>query len=287
MREPNARTSRLAIAAGVTAFLAVGGGGFLLGRVTAPHRAADLPPPPTSPPPKAVPPPDLPGIWGRADLLTLAARAADAAASGDPPPPDVDAAVGQRLDLALPFGCAGPVAGESDAAMRWRYDADDGTLRIRAVPTRWRARDWALPDQAGGAEGFWIDRPWSSRDSCPLHAVPRAAAESVMDEGPEKILAVGEFGEAGIDDDLRPKDRAFERIIRIGPEELDASRGFRLRLIGRIAAAPGGGPVRCAPPPRADMRPKCIVAIALTEVRLENPTHRAPLAVWENRSVKP
>ena len=57
MREPSARTSRLAIAAGLAAFIAIGAGGFLLGRATAPKA-----PPPAPAPVVAAPTPPMPAV---------------------------------------------------------------------------------------------------------------------------------------------------------------------------------------------------------------------------------
>src|SRR3546814_13703789 len=58
MQEPSVRTSRLAIAGGLAAILVVGGGGFFLGRTTAPVPPA--PAPALVPAPAPVPVPETP-----------------------------------------------------------------------------------------------------------------------------------------------------------------------------------------------------------------------------------
>src|SRR3546814_523419 len=80
MQEPSVRTSRLAIAGGLAAILVVGGGGFFLGRTTAPVPPA--PAPALVPAPAPVPVPETPKDLERGALIQLATRAADAFASG-------------------------------------------------------------------------------------------------------------------------------------------------------------------------------------------------------------
>src|SRR3546814_7355810 len=93
MQEPSVRTSRLAIAGGFAAILVVGGGGFFLGRATAPARPA--PPPVVVPAPAPAPVPETPKDLERGDLIALAQRAADAFASGEAVPKAVAEATGR------------------------------------------------------------------------------------------------------------------------------------------------------------------------------------------------
>lgn len=281
MREPSVRTSRIAIATGVAAFLAAAGGGFVLGRATAPRLKASAPAVAPVQPPGGLKADEPPRIWGRAEILDLGASAADAFASGNPPPEDSAAAVGQRFNLSLPFGCARPSAEGSKAAMRWRYDEEEGVLRIRVTPVTWAGADWGLAYQgrSQSSQGFWITRPWSSSEDCPLQD---ANEEDVAP--PEHTLALAQF-ERSNGTDRWLKDRRFEKILRIASEDFDASRGFRLRLIGRIDHVPGEGPVQCRQPLGAGQRPVCVLSVMLREIRLENPADDAPLAIWENRSI--
>lgn len=312
MDEPEFRTSRIAIALGLLAALAVGGGGFLLGRAAAP-----TPVPATAP---AVPPaPDAPVIasesplLGRADFLALAARAADAYAANAPLTKDVSNAVGRRFDLLLPFGCE-PASPNKPGATSWSYDEKRGRLNITIPPVTWSAADWRLAEAPpiDAIEGFWISRPWSSSSACPppildpagvptpvatdpatatgsaqktaadKHAPP--AEETGITAAPppkaEETLAVAQFFTADGNTRIRRAGRPYSIVTRVTPDQFDASQGFRLRLTGRIDRTPGGEPVRCHQPKGRDTPPICVVATVLDEVRVENPATGTVLATW-------
>jgi len=61
---------------------------------------------------------------------------------------------------------------------------------------------------------------------------------------------------------------------------LDTSRGFRLRISGRIARLPGTGAVRCHQPSGAEQRPICLVGVSIDEVAIDNPASGETLATW-------
>src|SRR3546814_6502035 len=82
--------------------------------------------------------------WGRSEIVGLAVAASDALTSGKPLPDLANQAVGQRLDLVIPFGCAGPAEESSHAPLRWRYDAQDRALRVHVEPTQRSGADWSL-----------------------------------------------------------------------------------------------------------------------------------------------
>lgn len=279
MHEPSVRTSRLAIAGGLAAILVIGGGGFLLGRTTAPAPPAPEPIVITPAPP---PVPDTPKNLARADLIMLAQRAADAFASGDPMPKAVTDATGRSFELLLPFGCDGPSHPESRLPMQWRYDEADGTLRVSVKPMTWSAADWNLGDEAGidAAEGFWITRPWSSSGTCPARAdaiVPRGVEPVTL---PGQSLAIAQFFHGETDRDGRRNGRPFETVQRIGSDKFDASRGFQLQVSGRIEAVAGADPVRCVQPAGPEQRPICAVGARIDTVRLKSPGSDEVLATW-------
>ena len=73
----------------------------------------------------------------------------------------------------------------------------------------------------------------------------------------------------------------FQVAIRIAPEKLQVSRGFRLRLRGRIEAVPGTeSAARCVQPGGSQQRPICVVAAAIDEVAIENSATGETLATW-------
>lgn len=291
--------------------LLVGAGGFLLGRGTTGREPAIAPPSPVAAPGSvAVPAPASPpageeprGILGRADLLALAATAADAAASGRDASAELRPAAGRRFAMRLPFGCAGPAGEGSEAATGWRYDEGEGVLRVRAAPITWMAEDWrtaAGPVAADAIEGFWVSRPWTSSEACPSVSGNPLAAGTEAVTLPGQTLGVAQFFTADGSRQGRRDGRAFETSARIAPEAVNAGAGFRLRLSGRIDRIPAIGqaanrPVLCRQPGGPEQRPICVIAVTLDEVAIERGADGEALATWnidgqeapESRAVAP
>lgn len=282
MEEPSPRSSRLALAGALAAAIVVGGAGFLLGRGTVERPPPVAAPPIVAPAPTPSPEPVSNGVLGRADLIALAATAADAAAAGRDPDPDIAKADGRRFELRLPFGCDGPAGEDSTAAMRWRYDAEDGTLRVHVDPVIWTAQDWVPRDPTGieAIEGFWIARPWTSGEACPVGGAQPAAIGAEPVTLPGQTLALGQVfladGPRGGKRDGKP----YEVVVRVSESELDTSSGFRLRVSGRIAGSLGAGPVRCRQPAGPEQRPICLVGVVMDEVAIENAASSKTLATW-------
>lgn len=297
MREPSVRTSRQALAGGIAAVLIVGGGGFLLGRGTSERQVIVAPQAPADRPPAVVAPPaEVPAkdILERMDIITLAAKATDAFAAGTPAPSEILDAAGRRFDIRLPFGCEGSAGQDSAASMRWRYDADRKALRLHAGPTSWTIDDWwpdsaTAPQTVEGIEGFWIARPWTGSETCPPARAP--VAQGLTPKTPPgqtlagqalagQTLALAQFFSADDARQGRRDGRAFETVVKVEPDALQTARGFRLRITGRIANIPGGGPVLCRQPAGADQRPICVIAAEVSEVAIENGATGAVLATW-------
>src|SRR3546814_12071220 len=78
-----------------------------------------------APAPRPSPTPVLPSVWGRSEIVGLAVAASDALTSGKPLPDLANQAVGQRLDLVIPFGFGGPAGESSHGPLRRRYDGQD------------------------------------------------------------------------------------------------------------------------------------------------------------------
>ena len=281
MQEPSVRTSRLAIAGGLAAVIVVGGCGFILGRGTAPSSSERAPVAIATPVPTPTPEPDTPSLLDRAALVALAGRAADAFASGDPMPAAVTGAADRRFDLLLPFGCGGPSTEDSGLPLRWHYDEARQTLRLNVETTAWQTQDWNVsPDTSIAAiRGFWIARPWSSGGVCPSQmgqAVARGIEPITL---PGQTLAIAQF----LDTDRR-NEHVFTVVQRIPADKVDTSRGFRVRLTGRIARVPGGDPVRCIQPGGIEQRPICVIAASVDDVRIENAATGAILGTWNQRA---
>lgn len=287
MDEPSLRNSRLALAGGIAVALAVGGAGFLTGRATSPRSKMPAAAAPVAPPAvRATAAPPAPGaaVMTRADLIALAAHAADASASGAAMPKAVADAVGQRFDLRLAFGCQGPANAESDATMRWRYDEKAGALRVHVAPSAWSSADVAAagaqPRPDDRVEGFWIPRPWTGSETCPAQPDSPAPVGSEAVTLPGQTLAIVQV----FDDDAarqRPRGgKPYETVVRATPEEVRTGQGLQLRIRGRIAEIPGRGPIDCRQPAGPEQRPICLVAVTMDDVAVDNPATGRTLATW-------
>lgn len=287
MQEPSLRTSRLALAGGIAAALVVGSGGFLLGRATTERtEIVAAPAPVTAPTPAPKPSPATRTILGRADLIALASKAADAAAAGTDPGAALADAVGQRFEVRLAFGCEGPADEQSKAPMRWRYDAKDKALRVQAAPVAWSAGDWWRQDAPAGLEtieGFWIARPWTMSEACPRGAGRPAALGADAVTLPGQTLALGQIFLEDSPRRARRDGKPYQSVLRVGEDELDTSQGFVLRLTGRIATVPGnGGAVRCDQPAGAEQHPICLIGVTFDRVSIETAADDRLIATWDN-----
>ena len=79
----------------------------------------------------------------------------------------------------------------------------------------------------------------------------------------------------------RRDGRAYTSVLRMAPDVVFGEQGFRVRLVGHIAAAPGGSPVVFRQPGGAEQRPICIVLTTLDEVSIENAAAGKTLATWD------
>lgn len=291
MVEPSRAVGRRALAAGAAAAIALAGAGFVLGRNTSPRVevAAAAPPPSPAPAVSPAPAPPVPVVTpplGRADLLEAARAAADAFASGRPVPPEVAALDGRRFQLELPFGCRGPA--DADPLLGWRYDPEEQVLRVSVEAARFDPASWlgTAAAQVDLAEGFWVERPWSSSEACPPArsegaAEPSSGGTAAAVAPVERTLALVQFHEAGGSRVGRRDGDAFRAVEKVAPDALDLSQGLRLRLSGRVVASPGNGaPVLCRSPAPAGGRPVCLLAVSLDEVSIANPAIGSTLATW-------
>lgn len=272
------------MAGGLAAVILVGGGGFLLGRGTTERAPLEIPAPAVVPVSEPAPDPGpARGVLGRTDLVALASLAADAAAARRNPGAEIADADGRRFELRLPFGCDGPASEESSAAMRWRYDEEENVLRIHVAPLVWAAEDWwadGAPTGIDRIEGFWIMRPWTSSEDCPVgdDQPPATGADAVTLPG--QTLALGQIFFSEDARDATNTSRPYQAVVRVPAGELDTSEGFRLRISGRIVDLSRSGAVRCRQPAGADQRPICLIVTALDEVAIENAAMSETLATW-------
>ncbi len=289
MKEPSPRASRLALAAGIVAVAVVGGGGFLLGQRSIADQPTRVAQPLTvAPAPKPTPIASPPEVLGRTELLSLAADAADATARGAAIPASVRDAVGKPFALALPFGCEGSAEADSTAPMRWRYDEAAGALRLHVTPATWSPDEWftaGTPSQTETIEGFWLPRPWTSSDACPVarSTLAPAGAEPITLAG--QTLALGQlFGADGARQGRRD-GKAYQSVLKMARAEFDGRRGLSLRLTGRLAGG-STGVTTCRQPGGADQRPVCLLLISLEEIAIADPMSAKVLTTWRNGSLR-
>lgn len=289
MNEPSPRTSRLAIAGALAALIVIGGTGFLLGRGTSST-------PPAPPAPAATPALARTAnaaqplrTLARSDLIALGAAAADATSSGSPLPESLKEAAGARFQLYLPFGCDGAAAPDSDAALRWTFDGAASTLRVHVAPTRWPVDDWWQTPPAGleAIEGFWIARPWSSRETCGGGGAVETPAGTEPITLPGQTLGIVQLVSKDTPRQVTRGGKPYESTVRIAPDALRIDQGLRVRLTGRIARFPEGDALRCAQPGGREQRPVCLIAATFEEVAIENPANGETIATWSPTAGNP
>ena len=260
----------------------IGAGGFWIGRATSPVPVIPNPRPELLVASTIPPPPSL--VLQRADLIVAADRAADAYAAGLQPPPETAELAGRRFELVMPFGCDGQVAADSDSPFQWQYDEAQQTLRIQIQQTSWNLADWPVNSTEGmptQGRGFWIDRPWTSSETCPTSR-PASVAAEVSTAMPEQSLAIVQFTLQPPSAPIakQPKVRPWSIVKRLAPDRLDATQGFRLRLTGRINARASEAPVQCMQRGSGSSRPVCAIAASFEELSVEIASTSEQLATW-------
>jgi len=225
------------------------------------------------------------GPLGRAELIAAAGSAADAFAAGRPLPEGVTRLAGRDFEIRLAFGCPGGPHADV-GALGADYDEAAKALRVRAEPVRWSPEDW-LPATEGASdgalavediEGFWISRPWTTSEACPSSS-PAPTGVEAPPAASEQTLAIAQFFTSESSRVARRDGEAYQTVERVAPDALDISQGLRLRLRGRLAPAPGAGPVLCRAP--SGGRPVCMVSAVFDEVAVEKPATGATLATWD------
>lgn len=214
---------------------------------------------------------------GRAQLLDLVRRAADAAAAGDPLPEADKQLAGRSFEIRLPFGCPG----EAERPDRWvtaDFDAKRGTLRLSAKPPLSQADSWlaeVAEDQPfDTAEGFWIERPWTTSEMCP----PVLPATSEPSEAASPTVAIVEVFAPDAPRMLQRGGRPYGITRKLDSAE-QAEGGFRLALGGHIAAFRDGYPVHCRV--ESNLRPPiCVVAAEFARIAFERVKGGTVLAEW-------
>ncbi|MDF7775707.1 hypothetical protein P1X14_10655 [Sphingomonas sp. AOB5] len=211
------------------------------------------------PPPAPLPPLD------RAGLLAAASEAADATAASRPLPEGNRALIGRSFQIRLPFGCSGPMTEPLSTWAGWSYDPNAGSLKLSASNQFVDLPAW-LPSVTGdqqidAAEGFWIERPWTSSEACSQGEQPGAA------DPLRRTLGVVQFFEPDAPRTIQRGARPYTatKKLETPPEGVT----YRLALSGRIVGFADRQPVKCWN--EADrLPPVCLISVEISRTAFEN-----------------
>jgi hypothetical protein len=263
--------------------MSLAGVGYLVGRGGQPE---PLPQPPEVTKPRPTPPIVPDPVLGRADLIAIAASAADAFAGG---PAIARSSAGRRFSIRMPFGCDG--SSEKGFTTGWSYDEANKTLRVRVTPLDWSEEEWiasALPgEEEFVVEGYWLPRPWTSSETCPSQpsdADPEKAEAEEDEPSAESIDAESTVGLAQFlgEDSNRNRQRRgrpLEVVSNVEPEDVPAA-GLQLSFQGRIATVPGGRSSTLCRADSVETRPSCLIAVELERISVLNPASGEEIANW-------
>lgn len=228
---------------------------------------------------------------GRAELLAAAGAAADEVAGGNALPKANLDLVDRTFELRLPFGCGGAIHavwGE------WSIDPKTRVLRISVHPQVW-GDDPTIKTLAAGAtydaaEGFWIARPWTRSENCPSSvsagAAPVSAAgnqvpDAAPDAPPIHTFAIVQYFSPDAPRTLRRGSRPYSYTGKVPEAGALGTKGFRLKLTGRIRGFGDGQPIHCVviTPSRP---PVCAAAVEFMQVVLEDTATGESLTEWNS-----
>lgn len=272
-RKANGSPLRNIIAAMVIA-AASAGAGYLAGKDSVSSRVPDITNKPQSSPLQAppLPAPTLAEVTlGRADIIGLGNAAADAASGG---PAVGDMMDGRRFVIRIPLGC-GPIANQ-DVDQDTSYQINDRTLRVRVLPKDWTNLPWVASEmtrrKALGAEGFWIPRPWTQNDACPLGGGDSA--------DPISSLGIVQLFDSESSRVGQRRGRALEATVQLGDADTIGREGLRLVIEGRVARWPGGRETVLCRAANPYDRPVCLVGTKLDSITIENASNGERLSDW-------
>jgi hypothetical protein len=254
----------------------------------------------------AVPRPQPP--LDRAAILAAVARAASAEAAGADHSERQRALDGKQFEIRIRFGCRGPSTELREQWLGWSFDREEGTLRVRAMPTL--SADEDLVKTLGGeqfeaVEGFWMPRPWLLEAACPatagLSAAPAEPASDVESSPATRPAAAPadaaedsqiteplpkwpRIGVAQFFTETDPRTgrrsmRPYEAVKTLDPKKPIGSQGFNLVLSGRLKALPDKRVIACVAK-GPDSPPECIVSVDFDRVWIERPGDRELIAEW-------
>lgn len=251
---------------------ALAAGGYLAGRDAA-APPAPMPVQPTPVAPVAVAPRVPEEITlQRADLIRLAAAAADESAGG---PVVDDTLEGKRFVIRIPFGCGG-LSSDEKRAYGARYTPDDRTLRIGVEHEDWTRVPWVAAELsrrgADRAEGLWIPRPWTQSETCPTDQSDPA--------NPASSLGIAQLFDADSSRVGQRRGRPLEATVQLDADNPNLGKGLRIMVEGRVARWPMSRETVLCRAVQTYERPLCLISATIDLIAVENASSGDRLADW-------
>lgn len=265
---------------------------ILIGAVTILYRPAEPPSPSPPTPPKqsaikpALPPIVVtkPSVLSRADLISASRKAADEFTLLGRLPTVNDPLVGRRFAIKIPFGCGGNLGEYSPAQLSKFYNAETQSITLTATPGIWTTLPVLQASIADSdieaVEGFWLPRPWTSSDSCPVQTNYPIPPTPTPPTG--QTLGLGQLFAAGSSRVQRHADHPYIFTRKLtSSDTTSVNHAYRLVLEGRIVGYKDGRSLQCwteAP----DHHPLCIYSVAFDRVAFEDVDSGEILVNWND-----
>jgi len=216
----------------------------------------------------------------RAAFLAAVSQAASAHAAGSDDREAQAGLDGRRFAIRLRFGCAGPAAPGSKAALRWSAGEDGKSFEVNATPdlsldSEPLAR--SLDETIETVEGFWLERPWLLSDACPNIT---AQGVGVSAAGP-RLVGIAQYFTSEDSRVGQRSGRSYASVEKIASPDEMPKAGLVLLIEGRLRTWPGGNVIRCWGS-GSESRPQCVAAAHVDRAAFERPEDGSVLAEWRS-----
>lgn len=217
---------------------------------------------------------------GRQALLAANIRAADATAAGTNLPEGDRSLVGRSFSISLPVGCNPATDKPADAWSSWSYEPNGRTIKLIARAENWSQSEWVRQLAQGldfeAAEGFWIERPWTTSEQCPKTGEDADAGRG----GDRPTFGLVQFFAKDSPRSFQRGARPYAFTMRARNSSVE-DRSYALALDGRIGAFADGQPIHCHQP-QPNQRPVCLMAVEWDRIAFVEAPDGNVLTEWQN-----